>query len=84
MKSENYKKIHVRNRVQLIDDLTKSHVWNPENVSLILDLSTYLVREHDYRPWRRFMRSVVALKSIAFDDEIIQEINASILYDRTR
>ena len=78
MNTDNYKKIHVQNRMQLIDDLTYLVMDKYQDISVMMDLSAYLAREDDYRPWRSIMRFIFSLIHNTYDEEVIQELNVSV------
>ena len=77
MNTDNYKKIHVRNRMQLIDDLTYLVKGKNQDVSIMMDLSAYLAREDDYRPWRSIMHFISILTHYTYDEAVVQELNVS-------
>ncbi|GAB1862311.1 hypothetical protein CAJAP_03390 [Camponotus japonicus] len=51
LKSENYTKIHVLNRAQIIDDAYHFMVANQLNISTFLELISYLSQERDFVAW---------------------------------
>ncbi|CAD6234138.1 GSCOCG00007590001-RA-CDS, partial [Cotesia congregata] len=51
LKSENYKKIHVLNRAQLIDDAFVFAEFGYLNFNVAFDLARYLKVETEYVPW---------------------------------
>jgi len=51
LKSENYTKIHVLNRAQIIDDAYHFMAANQLNISTFLDLISYLSQERDFVAW---------------------------------
>ncbi|CAD6234139.1 GSCOCG00007591001-RA-CDS, partial [Cotesia congregata] len=51
LKSENYKKIHVLNRAQLIDDAFVFAEFGYLNFNVAFDLARYLRIETEYVPW---------------------------------
>lgn len=58
MDSENYTKIHVLNRAQIISDasyLMLSHKLDPR---IFMDITKYLRRETDYIAWFQMFRSL--------------------------
>ncbi|XP_071559311.1 aminopeptidase N-like isoform X2 [Temnothorax nylanderi] len=51
LKSENYKKIHVLNRAQIIDDAFHLMITNNLKSDIFWDLANYLSQETDYIAW---------------------------------
>ncbi|XP_025270275.1 puromycin-sensitive aminopeptidase-like protein, partial [Camponotus floridanus] len=51
LKSENYTKIHVLNRAQIIDDAYHFMAANQLNILTFLDLISYLSQERDFVAW---------------------------------
>lgn len=49
--SENYNVIHVLNRAQILDDLNEFVSNGMVNVTIFLDVLSYLKRETEYAPW---------------------------------
>lgn len=74
MNSENYEKIHVRNRAQLINDLSYMTTWGRQNYTTLLDLASYLVREDDYQPWIPAFRAIRKLRRSMFDEGVDKEL----------
>ncbi|XP_057335183.1 aminopeptidase N-like [Microplitis mediator] len=61
LKSENYNKIHVLNRAQLIDDAFTLAEFGYLNYSIPLKLIGYINQEIDYIPWIAFWRQICRL-----------------------
>ncbi|XP_077274362.1 aminopeptidase N-like isoform X4 [Temnothorax americanus] len=56
LNSEEYTKIHVLNRAQIIDDAFAFVLENQLDGSVFMNLISYLGRERDYVPWRPMFR----------------------------
>lgn len=56
LNSDNYTKIHVLNRAQIIHDAYHLMMAQQLNISIFLDLASYLSRETDYAPWYSMFR----------------------------
>ncbi|CAG5101655.1 Similar to APN1: Aminopeptidase N (Plutella xylostella) [Cotesia congregata] len=61
LKSENYKKIHVLNRAQLIDDAFVFAEFGYLNFNVAFDLARYLKVETEYVPWATFWEKMFRL-----------------------
>lgn len=55
LKSEDYQKINLLNRAQLLDDAFNLARSNRLYYDIPLDLSAYLIQETDYIPWYSFL-----------------------------
>lgn len=51
LESDDFEKIHVSNRAQLIDDAFSLAKAGKLNYSIALRLASYLTRENEYEPW---------------------------------
>lgn len=51
LNTDDYHKIHVYNRAQLLHDVSKFDYLDPVYFELSLDMLSYLHREIDYLPW---------------------------------
>ncbi|XP_077272183.1 aminopeptidase N-like isoform X2 [Temnothorax americanus] len=58
LNSENYIKIHVLNRAQIIDDAFHLMIANQLNSDIFWDLSKYLSQETDYRAWYPMIKAI--------------------------
>ncbi|XP_011871822.1 PREDICTED: aminopeptidase N-like [Vollenhovia emeryi] len=56
LNSENYSKIHVLNRAQIIDDVYALLIVKRVSISLFLKITNYLSRETDYIAWHPMFR----------------------------
>lgn len=63
LKSDDYKKIHVRNRLQLINDAFMLIRANKLSHEIIFKLMEYLEHETDFIPWIPVWRGVEHLKN---------------------
>ena len=77
MDSDNYDKIHVRNRVQLINDLSYMAASNRQNYTTFLNLAKYLVREVDYPPWLPTFRAVRNLRYVMYDEDVDEALKVN-------
>ncbi|EFN72187.1 Membrane alanyl aminopeptidase, partial [Camponotus floridanus] len=51
LKSDDYTKIHVLNRAQIIDDAYHFMMINQHDIIMFLNLIGYLSQETEYTPW---------------------------------
>ncbi|XP_071559280.1 glutamyl aminopeptidase-like isoform X2 [Temnothorax nylanderi] len=58
LNSENYMKIHVLNRAQIIDDAFHLLIAKQLNSDIFWDLSKYLSQETDYRAWYPMIKAI--------------------------
>jgi len=63
LNSENHIKIHPLNKAQLLDDSLNLARAGVLNYSIALDLTTYLVHETDFIPWKSYFTALTFLKS---------------------
>uniref|UniRef100_H2YKR8 Aminopeptidase n=1 Tax=Ciona savignyi TaxID=51511 RepID=H2YKR8_CIOSA len=55
LKDPSFKEIPVENRAQLVDDIFALSRSGRIDISLALDLATYMVNEDEYIPWQTFL-----------------------------
>ncbi|XP_071648693.1 aminopeptidase N-like isoform X2 [Temnothorax longispinosus] len=58
LNSKNYKKIHVLNRAQIIDDAFHLMIAKKLKFSIFCDLSKYLSQETDYKAWYPMIKAL--------------------------
>ncbi|XP_071561427.1 aminopeptidase N-like isoform X1 [Temnothorax nylanderi] len=58
LNSEEYTKIHVLNRAQILDDAFAFVLENQLESSVFMNLISYLGRDRDYMPWRTMFRII--------------------------
>ncbi|XP_074110590.1 aminopeptidase N-like [Cotesia typhae] len=61
MNSDNYSKIHIFNRIQLINDAFTIADWGFLDYSVPFELAKYLSRETEFAPWTTFLHYIEQL-----------------------
>ncbi|XP_074110518.1 aminopeptidase N-like isoform X2 [Cotesia typhae] len=61
MNSDNYSKIHIFNRIQLINDAFTIADWGFLDYSVPFELAKYLSRETEFAPWTAFLHYIEQL-----------------------
>ena len=77
--SDNYTKIHVLNRAQIIDDAFHLMITRQLNASIFWDLIKYLSRETDYVAWYPMFKALEYMSSIfPLKEQIVYDIKVGI------
>ncbi|XP_044577394.1 aminopeptidase N-like [Cotesia glomerata] len=63
LNSDNYSKIHIFNRIQLINDAFTIADWGFLDYSIPFELAKYLSRETEFAPWTAFLHYIEQLYS---------------------
>ncbi|XP_014296520.1 aminopeptidase N isoform X2 [Microplitis demolitor] len=61
LKTDDYSKIHLYNRIQLINDAFTIADWGFLDYSIPFELSEYLTRETEFAPWAAFLHHIEQL-----------------------
>ncbi|XP_025264829.1 aminopeptidase N-like [Camponotus floridanus] len=80
LNSENYRKIHVLNRAQIIDDAFHLMITNQLNSTVFWSVTKYLSRETDYVAWYPMFKALEYLSNIfLFHEKIYFDIKVNVL-----
>ncbi|XP_029162224.1 aminopeptidase N-like [Nylanderia fulva] len=86
LNSENYKKIHVLNRAQIIDDAFYMAKTERLNFSIFWELASYLKREKDYVAWYpmikifEYMANMFPYTKLSENRELLKEVHVTKLF----
>ncbi|XP_025263099.1 aminopeptidase N isoform X2 [Camponotus floridanus] len=81
LNSENYMKIYVLNRAQIIDDAFHLMITNQLNSIVFWNITKYLSRETDYVAWYPMFKALEYLSNIfLFQEKIYVDIKDNMLY----
>ncbi|XP_029679399.1 aminopeptidase N-like [Formica exsecta] len=79
LNSEEYTKIHVLNRAQIIDDSFHLAIQEQQSFSLFWNLTRYLSRETDYIAWYPMFKALEYMSNIfPFQNRIVDDIKISL------
>lgn len=59
LNSENFSRIHVLNRAQLLDDALWLYQQKLLERDILFNLTSYMIREVDYIPWASFDKILI-------------------------